>query len=91
MLQAPAADRFKLAVHYECRSALFALCGEGWADAEGFAVLPAIDESAEFEAGRAEDDLPDGPARTSRALDAPKTYRSDKGWIWERGRLPAGN
>jgi uncharacterized protein (TIGR03435 family) len=77
MLQALLADRFKLAVHYEMqeRPVLALVVAKGGPKLKDSAALPAIDESAELKPGELKMDLPDGPARRSRALDAPKNLQ----------------
>jgi uncharacterized protein (TIGR03435 family) len=85
MLQALLADRFKLAVHYEMqeRPVLALVVAKGGPKLKDSPALPAIDEDAELKPGEQKVDLPDGPARMSRALDAPKnlqgTMRFDMG------------
>ena len=77
MLKALLHDRFKLEAHLETSEhPVYALViAKGGAKLKDSPALPAIDEAAELKPGELKVDLPDGPARMSRALDAPKNLQ----------------
>jgi len=77
MLKALLQDRFKLEAHMETSEhPVYALVvAKGGAKLKDSPALPAIDEAAELKPGELKVDLPDGPARVSRAADAPKNLQ----------------
>ena len=77
MLKALLHDRFKLEAHLETSEhPVYALViAKGGPKLKDSPARPAIDEDAELKPGEQKLDLPDGPARMSRALDAPKNLR----------------
>jgi uncharacterized protein (TIGR03435 family) len=77
MLKALLRDRFKLEAHMETSEhPVYALVvAKGGEKLKDSPARPAIDEDAELKPGEQKVDLPDGPARMSRALDAPKNLQ----------------
>ena len=77
MLKALLHDRFKLDTHMETSEhPVYALVvAKGGEKLKDSTARPAIDEDAELKPGEQKLDLPDGPARVSRALDAPKNLQ----------------